>query len=210
MLKRFIEFALLISVAVVIVIVVRIFIFQTFKIPSSSMEPTLEIGDRIIINKLVYGFNFPGVKDRVLAMKSPKRGDIVVFYRFSEYEDVNPEKHYVKRIVAIPGDKVEVKNYLTYVNDQFVDYGVRNKSLGITEQALESAEGAIENFPALVLKDDEYFVVGDNQANSKDSRFYGPINFNDIEGKVIFVFWSWNESLPYPAVRWNRVGKKVR
>ena len=186
------------------------------------MEPTLEIGDRLVINKIIYGLNLPGFKDRVLVLRKPQRADVVVFYRFSEYEDIDSEKHYVKRIVGIPGDQVEVKDFLTYVNGEVVDF--RPLALSEVERSnvegsnqindlrteISNSEGAVQAFGPITLVEGQYFVMGDNQINSKDSRFYGPINISDIEGRVMLIFWSWNESTPYLSVRWERIAKKVR
>ena len=107
--KKLLEWMLLIFSASVFVIIVRIYFFQTFNIPSSSMDPTLLVGDKILVNKFIYGFRLPGFLKKALITREPEKGDVVVFYRFSEFEDISLDKHYVKRIVAI--DERHFKKY---------------------------------------------------------------------------------------------------
>ncbi len=191
---------------IILVAFARAFLFQTFKIPSASMVPALQIGDHIIVNKFVYGTVFGGSNERYWQVRKPRAGDVVVFYRFSEFEDRDNNTHYIKRIGAVPGDIVEVKDYRTFINGRA--YGLADQRFVGLETQLESNLG--KDLGPLTLRSDEYFVLGDNQANSRDSRFYGPIHFADIEGKAEMIYWSWNTAGESTKVRWERVGKYIR
>ena len=195
------------SVASLLIIVIgRAFLFQTFKIPSASMTPTLEVGDHIIVNRALYGITIFQSSRKFWQQRLPMRGDVIVFSRFSEFEDHDSNTHYIKRIAAIPGDTVEVKEYRAYVNGQA--QGKDDQLFVSSENLLESDVG--RNYGPVKLSDDEYFVLGENQANSRDSRFYGPISFADIEGRAEMVYWSWYTYRGDSSVRWERVGKWIR
>ena len=182
-----------------ITVIVRVSVIQTFKIPSASMEPTLLIGDHIVVNKMIYGFL--GNTRRVLPFQRlPIKGDVVVFSRFSPYESKNPETHYIKRIVALPGETVEVKGGMTLVN------GIPVRANASVQQLHAEAS----DIGPMQLAFDEYFVVGENASESKDSRFFGPIHLGDIEGRAEVVYWSWDRSGGRSQVRWERVGAGIR
>ena len=187
--------------------VIRAFVFQTFKIPSSSMYPTLQVGDHIIVSKLSYGFFFPGFSGLLFEFSEPAVGDVVVFYRFSEFEDIDASLHYSKRIVAGPGDTVEVKGGVTSVNGTVLEEK-RPPKISISDE-LGLQEG--RNYGPVKLGPGSYFVVGDNRSNSKDSRFYGPISKKDIEGRAVLIYWSWgvDEGGSW-RVAWDRIGKRIR
>lgn len=187
---------------VAIIAFARAFLFQTFKIPSGSMMPTLQTGDHIIVNKFVFGVTFPGSEERHFRVRLPQVGDVVVFYRFSEFEDRDSNTHYIKRVAALPGDTVEVKNYLTFVNGK----PVRQEPPQTTNPGMLLDQEAGRDYGPVKLKDDEYFVLGDNYQNSRDSRFYGPIHLADIEGRADMVYWSWKADNGSTSVRWDRVG----
>lgn len=181
-------------------VIIRLSMIQTFKIPSASMEPTLLIGDHIVVNKMAYGFL--GNTWRPLPFQRvPKKEDIVVFSRFSPYETKDPETHYIKRIVGAPGDTIEVKSGVTMIN-------------GIAVSRVEQKSGAAQpnsgDIGPMQLAADEYFVLGENSTESKDSRFFGPINLTDIEGRAEVVYWSWDYTGPQPRIRWERVGVGIR
>ena len=187
--------------------IIRAFVFQTFKIPSSSMYPTLQVGDHIIVSKLSYGFFFPGFSGRIFEFSEPAVGDVVVFYRFSEFEDIDTSLHYIKRIVAAPGDTVEVKAGVTSVNGVALKENLPPK-VSISDE-LGLHEG--RNYGPVKLPAGSYFVVGDNRSNSKDSHFYGPISKKDIEGRAVLVYWSWGvDETGSWRVAWNRIGKWIR
>ena len=190
--------------AVVAIVICRAFVFQTFKIPSGSMTPTLLIGDHIVVNKFIFGTSLPGRPARLWRMRLPQRGDVIVFYRFSEFEDLNSTMHYIKRIVAIPGDTVEVRNFRTFINGE----GVGRETDTFSGPETDSTAG--RNYGPIKLGDGQYFVLGDNQANSRDSRYYGPVSIGDIEGLARIIYWSWKFENGSASVRWNRVGTVIQ
>ena len=193
-------------ISIALIAFARAFVFQTFKIPSGSMMPTLEIGDHIIVNKAIYGMSLPGSTAKHWRVRLPQRGDVVVFYRFSEFEDRDSNTHYIKRIVAVPGDRIEVKEYRTYINEKPI--GRPTDQYVGPENQLENDVG--RNYGPVTLENDEYFVLGDNQPNSRDSRFYGPIHLSDIEGLAEMIYWSWFTYAGSSSVRWERVGMSIR
>lgn len=197
------------AVTIILALLIRAFLFQTFRIPSTSMSPTLVVGDHIIVSKLTYGFYLPGMSRRVLASRRPTVGDVVVFYRFSEFEDIDENVHYVKRVIAVPGDDVQVRKGLPIVNGK----EVRLPSSAAEHSAAGSAEDvgeiAVRDYGPVKLGQDEFFVTGDNRPNSKDSRFYGPIHLDDIVGRAVIIYWSWG-SPGFLGVRWSRIGRLVR
>ncbi len=192
--------------SITIIAFARAFVFQTFKIPSASMTPTLEVGDHIIVNKAMFGISFFGSERKFWRVRLPRRGDVVVFYRFSEFEDRDANTHYIKRIVAGPGDRIEVKEYRTYINGHPV--GRSTDHFVGPDNQLENDVG--RNYGPVTLADDEFFVLGDNQPNSRDSRFYGPIHLDDIEGLAEMIYWSWYTYGGSSSVRWERVGKAIK
>jgi signal peptidase I len=207
------------GVALILAIVLRTFFIQAYKIPSGSMEPTLLIGDHIIVNKLGYGFRMPDsffgltpLSDEIpygkylFPMQSVRRGDVVVF--------VFPEdrtKDFIKRVVAIPDDTVEVKAGILYLNGVRVPdpHAHFEKSRG------DRQPGSQADYMAPVkLARNQYFMMGDNRDHSYDSRFWGPITRDAIEGRAIFIYWSCadeNSALScFYDVRWSRIFNLVR
>lgn len=156
------------------------------------------------MNKLAYGLKVPFVGSRLWSRRQPQRGEIVVFYRFSEFEQLDIDKHYIKRIAAVPADVVEVRHGLTYVNNQPTEYGADETFAMVpSESSIQSRYGPVK------LKPGEYFVLGDNRSNSKDSRYFGPIHFSDIEGRAMFVYWSTDRDRGGLRIRWSRIGKGI-
>lgn len=167
------------------------------------MVPTLEIGDHILVNKFCYGPLFPGTTHRVFLARSPKLGEVVVFRR----KDADGgSSYYIKRVVAVPGDTVEVKNFRTFVNDQALDPAEREI---LFERVLDGKYEDFRDTPPRKLERDEYFVLGDNRANSEDSRFFGTVRFEEIIGRASVVYFSLIDG-PGGGVRWSKIGKKIR
>jgi signal peptidase I len=152
-----------IIIAVLLALIIRFFLFEPFFIPSGSMEPTLQIGDKIIVNKIVYRF------------QEPKRGDIMVF----KYP-LDPARDYIKRVIGLPGEKLEIKDSVIYINDQPIE-----------EEYLPSNSNSA-NFGPVNIPENAYFMMGDNRNNSQDSRVWGTLPNNYIIGKALAVFWPVN------------------
>lgn len=213
------EYAEAFGVALILAIVLRTFFIQAYKIPSGSMEPTLLIGDHIIVNKLDYGFRMPDsffgltpfsseipYGKYLFSIESVRRGEVVVF--------VFPEdrtKDFIKRVVAIPGDTVEVRAGMLYLNGGRVP----DLHAHFEKSAVERVPGSQADFmPPLKLGPNQYFMMGDNRDHSYDSRFWGPITRDAIEGRAMFIYWSCADELSalscFYDVRWSRIFKLVR
>lgn len=189
-----------ILIAIVLALFIRTFVVQAFKIPSGSMEPTLQIGDHILVNKFIYGVKIPYIKKTILPVSEPERGDIIVF-RYPE----DPDKDFIKRVMAVPGDTVEIRDKTVYVNRVPVknDVGVHTDS-----RTLSGAINHRDNLKPLKVPEGGYFVMGDNRDNSYDSRFWGFVKERSIKGKAFIIYWSWDSDAF--GVRWGRIGDLLK
>lgn len=191
-------------VTVLFFFVIQEFFFKGYRIPSNSMYPTLYVGDHILVNKLVYGYQLFGTNKRIFQMQLPTFGDVVVFGVSSNGE--RSERYLVKRIVGMPGDLVELRNDRTFINGYEVPEGEYIK-IAEVEDAKRATPG---NYGPIKLGVEEYFVLGDNRAHSQDSRVFGPITINDIQGKAFMVYWSWElDENGELTQRWSRIGRRV-
>ncbi len=194
-----------IVVAVILALFIRTFIVQAFKIPSGSMKPTLLIGDHILVNKFIYGVKIPFWRKTIIPIKDPQRGDIVVF-KFPE----DPDKDFIKRVVGIAGDVVEVRDKKVYVNHQPLrgDPGVNLDTLNIPGDKQPR-----DNFGPVTVPPDSLFVMGDNRDHSYDSRFWGFVRLEALKGKAFIIYWSWNKEtsgINLDRVRWGRIGHLLK
>ena len=165
-------------IAAVLAMFIRTFIVQPFKIPSSSMYPTLKPGDRIFVNKFVYGARIPFTAIRLPALEEPKTGDIVVFT-----SPVEKKKYLVKRFIASQGETVEIKDGELYVDGKKVEVPpVRN--VFYYNRGEYGAEKKVINVP-----EGMFFVLGDNSANSLDSRYWGFVPDRNLVGKAFLIHW---------------------
>jgi signal peptidase I len=194
------EYAEAIIIAILIALFIRTFIIQAFKIPSGSMKPTFEIGDHILVSKFIYGIKIPFLRNTLIPIGDPQRGDIVVF--------IYPEdrsKDFIKRVIGVSGDTIEIRNKKIYLNGLPMNdtYGVYTDDFIIP--------GSIQprdNFGPVTVRPGSIFVMGDNRDQSYDSRFWGFVNLKDVMGKAFIIYWSWdNEN---HSVRWNRFGQIPR
>jgi len=189
-------------VAAVLALIIRTFFLQAFKIPSSSMEDTLLIGDHLLVNKFIYGTHLPFVDDPVLKVRDPQRGDIIVF-EFPEDKDKSyfERRDFIKRIVGLPGDRIEIHDKNVFVNGQrFVTPNAVYKDGNITA-------GPRDSMPPVVVPPHSYFVMGDNRDHSYDSRFWGFVDRSVIKGVAFIKYWSWDHDRFLP--RWGRIGRMI-
>ncbi len=189
-----------ILVAIVIALFIRTFVVQAFKIPSGSMKQTLQIGDHILVNKFIYGVKVPYLHETIIPLKKPRRGDIIVF----KYP-VDPHKDFIKRVIGIPGDEIEIRDKKLYVNQKRVnhDYGVYTDS-----RILSANVRPRDNFGPVTVPQHSLFVMGDNRDESFDSRFWGFVDYKALNGKAFIIYWSWDKE--NFGVRWNRLGQILK
>jgi len=167
-----------IIVAFILAMIIRAFIVQAFKIPTGSMRPTLLEGDLILVNKLIYGAKVPFTDLRLPAITKPKRGDVVVFI----YPE-DSKKDFIKRLIALPGETVEIRNGTIYINDNPLTDAKFGQIFYYNYGDFEK-----EGYKVIVPKD-SYFVLGDNSRSSKDSRYWGYVPKNNILGRAILIYW---------------------
>lgn len=189
-----------IIIAIIIALFIRTFIIQAFKIPSGSMKQTLLVGDHILVNKFVYGVKLPFINKTIISAESPERGDVVVF-QFPE----DPKKDFIKRVIGISGDIIEIRNKQVYVNGERLnhDHGIFSDP-GIFPAGMQPRD----NFGPVKVPENSLFVMGDNRDHSYDSRFWGFVDLDAVKGKAFMIYWSWdNERF---GVRWKRIGNLIR
>lgn len=195
------EYAEAIIIAILIAVVIRTFIVQAYKIPSRSMVPTLLVGDHLLVNKFVYGVKIPIIRKTLIPVGEPKRGDIIVF----EYPQ-DRSKDYIKRVIGVGGDKIEIRNKDIFINDK-----PYKDSFGVySDPTVYPAVVPRDNYGPVVVPQGSLFVMGDNRDESFDSRFWGFVEFQDLEGKALFIYWSWDsepQDNPLNKIRWDRLGQ---
>ncbi|MDH4158186.1 MAG: signal peptidase I [candidate division Zixibacteria bacterium] len=168
-------------IALVAAVLLRIFVVSAFRVSSASMEDALFEGDYIFVNKLAYEYG-----------SGPQVGDIVVF----KYPN-NPTKTYIKRIVAMPGETVQVADKVLYVNGEVAEIPIWVKN--IDQRIIPGDLSFRDNFGPYLVSPDEYFVMGDNRDDSRDSRFWGTVPQENILGKAVMVYWSWQPDPDAPT-----------
>ena len=180
--STFREYAEAAAIAVLLALFIRTFVVQAFKIPSGSMEPTLLVGDHILVNKFIYGVKIPFVRTTLIPISEPDREDVVVF--------IYPEdrsKDFIKRIIGLPGDTIRIQGTKLFINNEpFEDrYGFFTASS--RDNRIEKSYG----FGPVAVPEEHYFVMGDNRDHSYDSRFWGFVPAESIKGKAFIIYWSW-------------------
>jgi signal peptidase I len=185
-------------VAVILAILIRGILVQAFKIPSSSMETTLLVGDHILVNKFIYGIRIPFTSDRWPAFKNPQRGDVIVFI-FPE----DRTKDFIKRVVGVAGDTIEVRNKQVYINGK----PEHNPHARYADPSIIPAGASRrDNMPPLKVPPDRLFVMGDNRDYSLDSRFWGTVPVEDVRGSAFLIYYSAGN---FPGIRWDRFFKVI-
>jgi signal peptidase I len=185
--------------AVLLAMVIRTCVVQSFKIPSGSMEDTMLIGDYLLVNKFIYGIRVPFTDYRMHNVRAPERGDVIVF----KYP-VDPSKDFIKRVIGLPGDTIEIKDKQVYVNGTLYHnpHEVHKDS-----QILPGGSSPRDNLGPIKVPADSYFVMGDNRDNSYDSRFWGFVKYSNLVGMAMIKYWSWDKTTWH--VRWERIGRLI-
>ena len=195
------------------VFVLRSFLFEPFQIPSSSMVPTLEVGDYILVNKYTYGLRLPVLRDKVVSINSPERGDVMVF--FPPHQN---KTYYIKRVIGVPGDLIEYRDKHLWVNSEQVPREWLDSGSGDSKRTSKGSETVGDDAPYLMqidnlrpardfsvrVKPGHYFMMGDNRDNSSDSRVWGQVPERDIVGKAVAIWMHWESFLSVPS--FGRVG----
>lgn len=202
---------------VLIVLLLRSFLVEPFRIPSGSMMPTLLVGDFILVNKYSYGIRLPVLNDKIIENGEPVRGDIIVF-RYPR----DPSIDYIKRVIGLPGDRVAYYNKVVYVNGRPAKQISLGRYQGVGQGShMTGAELRLEDLYGVehdilvqpgesvaegvyVVPEGHYFVMGDNRDNSNDSRFWGTVPEQNLVGKAFFVWMSWDWQ--HNGIGFERIG----
>jgi signal peptidase I len=218
-------------VAIIIALVLRTFVVAAYKIPTASMAPTLKVGDCIFAWKLPYGLRIPFLDIQVLKPRMPQRGDVVVF-RYPDDETLS----FIKRVVGIPGDKIEIRQKRLIINDKLVAYGPARaedvKDLPLQElyivqsEVLDGKSHSVmyrrgedeDSFGPQVVPEGRFFVLGDNRDSSDDSRFWGTkgmVPIENLEGRAVLIWASFDwekrlKNIGLPKVRTERLLSVIR
>lgn len=217
------EYVEALVIALLLAVVIRTFFVQAYKIPSGSMEPTLLVGDHILVNKLVFGLRMPDTLLGIPIASAPfgrylfriepiHHGDVVVFVF-----PPDPSKDFIKRVIGLPGDTVAVKNGKVWLNGALMSDPHAHFEV---PDADRSAVSPRDNFPqigtgadtlgAVTVPPGKIFVMGDNRDRSYDSRFWGFVPEDNVEGRAMVIYWSWDaDGSGFLPVRWSRFGMIV-
>lgn len=190
------EYAEAFATAIILALIIRAFIIQAFKIPSGSMEPTLLVGDHILVNKFIYGMHIPFTNDVIMPVRSTKRDDVIVF-EYPKDESID----FIKRVIGLPGDKLQIINKQVYINGKALDepYAYHGDP-----EIIPGNESPRDNFGPIVVPQGEYFMMGDNRDFSNDSRFWGYVGKDLILGQAEIIYFSWNPKTL--KIKFNRFG----
>lgn len=191
------EYIEAIALALLLALFIRTFVVQAFKIPSPSMVPTLLVGDHILVNKFLYGTKIPFSDKRILPVREPERGDVIVF-RFPGDRKVD----FIKRCMAVGGETIEIREKQVFINGEPIEdphaYFTDVRGGYVVPR---------DNFGPVTVPEGKLFMMGDNRDNSNDSRYWGFVDLADIKGKTIVIYWSWDKYRKWP--RFGRIGDGI-
>ncbi len=176
-----------IVIAVILALFVRTWVVQAFKIPTGSMENNLLIGDHLLVNKFIFGPTPLAIGRAVLPVRPVHRGDILVF----KYPE-EPDRDVIKRVIGLPGEKIELKHKKIYINDQPLEEPyVHFLTPPSSDYQEVTSYDLREQFGPVTVPADKYFVMGDNRDNSQDSRYWGFLPRDYVKGKALIIYWSY-------------------
>jgi signal peptidase I len=201
-------------IAVILALFVRTWVFQAFKIPSGSMEPNLQIGDHLIVNKMEFAPTARAIERALLPHRDVRRGDVIVF----KYPE-DPERDFIKRVIGLPGDRIELRRKRVYVNGERLDepyasYLEEPPPLPeeMASDDLPASGDPRESYGPVTVPPNHYFVMGDNRDNSQDSRYWGFMPAAYVKGKALVIYWSYAAETGnvVTGTRWSRLLHQVR
>jgi signal peptidase I len=178
-----------IVIAVILALFIRTFVVQAFKIPTGSMENNLLIGDHLLVNKFIFGPSASPVERAVLPTASIRRGDVIVF----KYPE-EPDRDFIKRVIGLPGESVELREKKVYINGQPLDEPYVHFLLppgSMSEQHEVTSSDVRERYGPVTVPENHYFVMGDNRDNSQDSRYWGFLPRGYVKGRALVIYWSY-------------------
>jgi len=214
-----VEYARSLFPVFLVVLILRSFIIEPFRIPSGSMYPTLEIGDFIAVSKFSYGIKLPVTQTKILPISDPERGDVVVF----AYPN-DPAVDYIKRVIGLPGDEITYVGRTVFVNGQAIKQEANGKYLGSDSGAVMDGANVVtetmsnehaynilldmdktsRDMNTVVVPEGHYFMMGDNRDHSNDSRFWGFVPEKNLKGKAFGIWMNWDN-----GIHWGRIGKGI-
>lgn len=183
------EYGESIIIALALALVIRAFFVQAFSIPSGSMEPTLLVGDYLLVNKLAYGIRNPFTNKIWIPLGKPQRGDVAVFIYPQD-----PTKDYIKRVIGLPGDRIQIINKKLHINGEVTQIPPPSddpKAPRAVYREPEITPTERDNMGPVVVPKDAYFVMGDNRDRSYDSRFWGFVSLDSLRGRAFIIYFSW-------------------
>jgi signal peptidase I len=196
-------------IAVILALFVRTWVFQAFQIPTGSMEKNLLIGDHLIVNKMVFAPTLTGLERAILPDREIRRGDVIVF----KYP-VDPNRDFVKRVIGLPGDRLELHRKRVYINGQPIDDPWAQYLTPPSTDGPPQLGNKAEEYGPVTVPMDQYFMMGDNRDNSEDSRYWGFMPKSYVKGKALFIYFSLEEGKPitslFTSARWSRIFNRVR
>jgi signal peptidase I len=177
-----------IVVAVILALFIRTFVVQAFKIPTGSMEENLLIGDHLLVNKFVFGQTASGLEQRLLPITTIERGDVIVF-KFP----VEPDRDFIKRVIGLPGETVEVRDRKIFINGTPIDDPHAHYLLPASSADYHEVTSfdVRERYGPVTVPANHYFMMGDNRDNSQDSRYWGFLPRDLVKGKALVIYWSY-------------------
>ena len=216
-----VEYARSLFPVILVVLLLRSFLVEPFRIPSGSMMPTLLVGDFILVNKFSYGIRLPVLNTKIIDVGEPQHGDVMVF-RYPK----NPSIDYIKRVIGLPGDRIAYYNKKLFINGEpiaqdqdgaYVGVGsgvsmsgarvFHEQLLGVEHNILiDEHRGTVEG--EFVVPEGHYFVMGDNRDNSNDSRYWGFVPEENLVGKAFMIWMNWDANAS--GIAWSRLGNSIK
>jgi signal peptidase I len=200
-------------IAVVLALFIRTFVVQAFKIPTGSMEQNLLIGDHLLVNKFVFGATLSAPERAILPIQEIKRGEVIVF-KFPK----DPSRDFIKRVIGLPGDTVELKSKRVFLNGKMLDepyvyYLEDPPPLPQETEASGDLQGGGDprvQYGPVTVPAGQYFMMGDNRDNSEDSRYWGFMPRENVKGRALVIYWSYDPETGLAGPRWSRILRQVR